>query len=148
MNYSTQLCTDRAVHIESAEVRGQTIISFAVPIELTHDNRGLEPSCNVVVFEPAEARRRLAEQHGADSVIDPRSGDADGLSAGSFDIAFDAAGNEATVNTALSLLRARGQLVIVATWEKRVPIDGNLVVFKEINVTGKSFLVIFLPGIV
>jgi (R,R)-butanediol dehydrogenase/meso-butanediol dehydrogenase/diacetyl reductase len=52
------------------------------------------------------------------------------------DIAFDAAGVQVTMDAAIASVRPRGTVVNVAIWEKPAIININLLVMKEIFVTG------------
>jgi (R,R)-butanediol dehydrogenase / meso-butanediol dehydrogenase / diacetyl reductase len=86
-------------------------------------------------------RREQATKHGATLAIDPLTVDltaevmkltnGDGV-----DVVFDAAGVQAGFTTSLQCIKKRGVLANVALWEKDVSIDMNLVVGKEITITG------------
>ena len=78
---------------------------------------------NIVVSEPAEARREAAVKLGADAVIDPLAEDpvdrmvslTSGLGP---DIVFECAGGRLTLHQALDMVRPHGQVVLVAlAWE-------------------------------
>lgn len=86
-------------------------------------------------------RREQALAHGATHVFDPTQKDipqaVKGATGGvGVDIAFDAAGIQASIDAALGSLRPRGVLLNVAIWEKKAMVDMNTIVMKEIIVTG------------
>ena len=47
------------------------------------------------------------------------------------DVAYDAAGVQPAVDTAFLALKAKGMLVNIAIWEKRVQLQMNEIVFRE-----------------
>jgi threonine dehydrogenase-like Zn-dependent dehydrogenase len=51
------------------------------------------------------------------------------------DIVFDCAGVPASIKTACTAVRARGTVVNVAIWEKEIPFNPNLLVFREAKYT-------------
>lgn len=55
------------------------------------------------------------------------------------DIAFDAAGVQASLDTCISSVKTRGLVVNVAIWEQSPKVDMNLVVLREITITGQRF---------
>ena len=95
----------------------------------------------ILVAEVAEARKRKALELGADEVIDPSQEDVvqrvreltggDGT-----DHAFDAAGIEQTLKTALRATRKNGTVTIISIWEGPVSIDPNEIVLRELVVRG------------
>ncbi len=95
----------------------------------------------ILVAEVAEARKRKALELGADEVIDPSQEDVvqrvreltggDGT-----DHAFDAAGIEQTLKTALRATRKNGTVTIISIWEGPVSIDPNEIVLRELVVGG------------
>lgn len=105
----------------------------------------MNPSANIFVSEPASKRRELALAHGATDVIDPAGLSGEFVAAevqklnNSFgvDFAFDAAGVQASIDAGITSLRPRGIFVNVAGWEKSPRIDMNLIVIREITLTGK-----------
>ncbi|CAA7263286.1 unnamed protein product [Cyclocybe aegerita] len=107
--------------------------------------RAFGPTSTIVVSEPAQIRRNLASKHGATLVLDPLNPnnpvDAAVLKATNgvgVDVAFDATGVQAAVDTALLSVRPHGTFVNIAIWEQRPSLDMNLVVFREITVTGSA----------
>ncbi|KAJ3517081.1 hypothetical protein NLJ89_g735 [Agrocybe chaxingu] len=104
--------------------------------------RSFGPSSTVIVSEPAQIRRELASKHGATLAIDPLNAagpiatavvKATGIGA---DIAFDTTGVQAAVDTALLSVRPHGVFVNVAIWEDNPRMNLNLVVRREVMVTG------------
>lgn len=91
-------------------------------------------------------RREQTLEHGATHAFDPKQLDVPeavlkatgGLGV---DIAFDAAGVQASIDTALGSLRPRGVLMNIAIWDRNATVDMNTIVMKEIIVTGEMPLV-------
>ncbi len=89
--------------------------------------RQLSPA-KLIVVEPVAARRELALQLGADVVIDPRASDpvaelvrlTDGLGP---ELVFECAGARPTLQQALSMVRQRGQVVLVALCMEECPVS-------------------------
>lgn len=94
----------------------------------------------IVVSEVSSSRRRFARDFGAHHVLDPRTYDTAKVSrelsgADGPDVVFDCAGVPASIETACSAVRARGTVVNVAIWEKAVPFNPNMLVFREAKYT-------------
>ncbi len=93
----------------------------------------------VALVEPAEGRRQLARQYGADLVLDPADEihgpimDAtDGRGA---DVVFEVSGSPMAFAQASRLVRKQGRLVIVAVYEVReVNFQPNRIVGNEVDV--------------
>ena len=91
---------------------------------------------NIIVSEVSKTRRDFAVEFGAHHVIDPTKEDlvsrvkelTGGLGA---DVAYDAAGVQPAVDSAFMALKAKGMLVNIAIWEKRVQLQMNEIVFRE-----------------
>jgi threonine dehydrogenase-like Zn-dependent dehydrogenase len=111
---------------------------------LTHaylHSRSFDPSALIIVSEPTTLRRQTATKQGATHVLDSTSTSIPErvleLTGGvGVDIAFDAAGVQVTMDAAIASVRPRGTVVNVAIWEKPAIININLLVMKEIFVTG------------
>lgn len=94
------------------------------------------------VSEPSTARRQMAVEHGASQVFDPMAED---VVAGihkvtanqGIDVAFECAGIQATIDTALVALRSRGNYVNIALWTGAAQVSMNAVLLKEISITGE-----------
>jgi len=95
----------------------------------------------IMVAEVSEARKKKALDIGADAVIDPREEDVvervkeltDGEGV---EHSFDAAGIQATLQTALHATRKSGTVTIISIWEGPVEINPNDIVLSELNVLG------------
>ncbi|KAF2678544.1 GroES-like protein [Lentithecium fluviatile CBS 122367] len=95
---------------------------------------------NIIMSEVSTSRQRFARDFGAHHVLSPKTHDlvaesreisgADGP-----DIVFDCAGVPASITTACQAVRARGTVVNVAIWEKEVPFQPNMLVFREAKYT-------------
>ena len=90
----------------------------------------------IIVSEVAPKRKEFAKQFGAHYVLDPTKDDivarvreiCDGQGA---HVAFDAAGVQAGLDSAILAIRARGTLVNIAVWEKAASLHPNSLVFRE-----------------
>ncbi|TFK31770.1 alcohol dehydrogenase GroES domain protein [Crucibulum laeve] len=105
--------------------------------------RSIDLESTIIVSEPATIRRSLALKHGASHVLDPVKTDRNvsevvmGLTNGiGVDVAFDAAGVQASLDVALASIRPRGIFMNVAIWEDNPRINMNLILSREIVVTG------------
>ncbi|KAL1297207.1 hypothetical protein AAFC00_004777 [Neodothiora populina] len=90
----------------------------------------------IIMSEVAASRQAFAREFGAHHVLDPGTYDLAAvsreLSGGNGpDIVFDCAGVTASLETACKAIRPRGTVVNVAIWEKAVPFNPNMLVFKE-----------------
>lgn len=91
----------------------------------------------VILSEAAPARQRFAQEFDADHVFDPRKEDVVAkrreLCGGEQgpDIVFDCAGVPASLMTACAAIKSRGTVVNVATWEKDVLFNLNMLLLKE-----------------
>ena len=101
----------------------------------------------VVGVDIAPTRLALARQLGADVVVDGRDGDV--LAAvrqltgpGAYDVGaradvvVEASGVPALLAAAVAMTRTKGRLRIAALYEGAVPLDANLIVQKELDVSG------------
>lgn len=96
---------------------------------------------SIVVVEPSPQRRDAIARLGATVIIDPSGGDinervrahtgGDGA-----DVAFECAGVAASLADACSSVRARGKVVIVATYETDPPLPATTLLLNEIEVVG------------
>jgi threonine dehydrogenase-like Zn-dependent dehydrogenase len=91
---------------------------------------------NIIVSEISSGRKKLALSLGAKHVLDPTTEDiisqtielCDGQGA---NVAFDCAGVQAALDTAIRATKARGTVVNVAVWEKEPVFPVNQLLFKE-----------------
>lgn len=93
----------------------------------------------VAVAELSPARKRKAEQMGADLVLDPTVDDVAGViharTGGGADVTFDASGHQATLTLALHAVRKQGRVVNIALWEHPAEIDMFQFLFTEASLT-------------
>ncbi|PSN66439.1 sorbitol dehydrogenase [Corynespora cassiicola Philippines] len=94
----------------------------------------------IIASEVSPARQRFAREFGAHHVLDPKTYDlvaiSRELSGGEGpDVVLDCAGVPQSLTTACRAVKARGTVVNVAIWEKEVPFQPNVLVFKESNYT-------------
>jgi (R,R)-butanediol dehydrogenase / meso-butanediol dehydrogenase / diacetyl reductase len=95
----------------------------------------------VVVVEPAEARKQKVAGAGAATVLDPRSVDVveavEELTKGrGADVTFECAGVDQVLATAIRSTRAGGTCVNVAIWGHEARVAMNDLVFREVSVLG------------
>lgn len=96
---------------------------------------------HVVLSEPSPARRTLGERFGATVTIDPLTSDPvmllrDLTGGAGAHATFDAAAAPGTFDVAMAAVRARGNVVNVAAWEKPIEFNPTALLFKEVNLTG------------
>lgn len=121
---------------QSAVVFGAGPIGLVTTAALTA--AGVE---QVVVIEPAEARKQKAAGAGAATVLDPRSVEVveavheltEGRGA---DVTFECAGVDQVLATAIRSTRVGGTCVNVAIWGHEARVAMNDLVFREISVLG------------
>jgi len=92
----------------------------------------------IIVSEISGARQRFAREFGAHHVICPKTYDVVQMgkalsNSDGPDVVFDCAGVPTSLTTACTAVRARGTVVNVAIWEREVPFNPNLLVFREAN---------------
>lgn len=95
----------------------------------------------IIVSEISEARKEFAKKFGAHHIVDPVKENViervheinNGAGA---DVAFDCAGVQIGLDTAMKAIRVRGTVVNIAIWEKRATMDMNELVFRERNYMG------------
>lgn len=95
----------------------------------------------VYAVEVAKTRKEKAIKFGATKVLDPTQVDVPQeikklTGKGGVDVAFDAAGVQATLISALNSVRAGGQVVVTSIWEKEAGINPNLFVIPEREIVG------------
>lgn len=95
----------------------------------------------VAVVEVAKARQEMARALKADLVLDPRQVDvAEELLKATgrrgADVAFDCAGLEATVESAMAAVKRGGTYVMVAIWGHPAKLDMLALVLREIHLVG------------
>jgi (R,R)-butanediol dehydrogenase/meso-butanediol dehydrogenase/diacetyl reductase len=95
----------------------------------------------ILVVEVAAARQRMARTLKADVILDPREVDVAAevlkLTRGrGADVAFDCAGLQATVNSAMDTVRRGGSYVMIAIWAHPAQVDMLSLVLREINLVG------------
>lgn len=96
----------------------------------------------IITAEISQQRQKFATNFGSDHLINPAKEDvpnkAKELCSGfkgkpdtGPDIVFDCAGVPASITAACQAVRSRGTVVNVAIWEKAVPFNPNMLVFRE-----------------
>ncbi|GIP26739.1 (R,R)-butanediol dehydrogenase [Paenibacillus sp. J23TS9] len=94
----------------------------------------------IFVVEVSEERREKALELGATHVINPVTTDAvqliNELTNGGVDVAYDAAGVQATFESGIHIVRPGGEFKIVSLWEKPVNFNPSLIVKTEAKISG------------
>src|SRR5699024_6738812 len=89
----------------------------------------------IFVVEVSDERRQKAIELGANYVINPIDTDAVAFirekTNGGVNVAYDAAGVQATFSAGVSTVRPDGEFKIVSLWEKPVNFDPNIIVRTE-----------------
>jgi threonine dehydrogenase-like Zn-dependent dehydrogenase len=91
---------------------------------------------NIIVSEVAAGRKKFAERFGATHILDPSKEDTVKRCLELCDdvgvhVAFDTAGVQAGLDTAINAVRARGTIVNIAVWGSKPTIDVNKLWLKE-----------------
>ncbi|OSS44697.1 hypothetical protein B5807_10651 [Epicoccum nigrum] len=94
----------------------------------------------IIMSEVSSSRQRFAREFGAHHVLDPKTYDVVKMSRelagnGGPDVVFDCAGVPASIEAACTAVRVKGTVVNVAIWEKAVPFNPNMLVFREAKYT-------------
>jgi (R,R)-butanediol dehydrogenase / meso-butanediol dehydrogenase / diacetyl reductase len=95
----------------------------------------------VISVEPAAARKAKASVAGADAVLDPTETDVpdairDLTGGAGADVAFECAGVDAVLASAIGSVRPGGTVVNVAIWGHEASVQMNALVFSEVTVVG------------
>jgi (R,R)-butanediol dehydrogenase / meso-butanediol dehydrogenase / diacetyl reductase len=95
----------------------------------------------VIVVEPAAARKQKAPAAGADVVLDPTGTDVpdairDLTGGAGADVAFECAGIDKVLASAIGSVRPGGMVVNVAIWGHEASVAVNELVFSEVSVIG------------
>ena len=97
-------------------------------------------AAQVTLGDLAEFPRRFALGQGADAALDPFDANSEQqaleISGGGFEVVFEAAGSTHALVHALKIVRRGGTIVQVGTLPPEVPIPANLIMSKEVTVTG------------
>ncbi|KAL0946165.1 hypothetical protein HGRIS_012428 [Hohenbuehelia grisea] len=129
---------------QSGYVKGNTALivgSGPIGLFLLKVLRSIDPASAIIVSEPTSLRRERAQTHGATLVVNPLEVDLHAAVLGAtnnkgVDVAYDAAGIKASLEAAMLCVRPRGLIMNVAIWETNPNINMNLMVMKEIRITG------------
>jgi (R,R)-butanediol dehydrogenase/meso-butanediol dehydrogenase/diacetyl reductase len=131
-----------AVKLSGARPDHSALVFGAGPIGLVTTAalkaRGVQ---QVMVVEPAQVRKEKAVVAGADHVLDPTSTDIVGevrelTKDRGADVAFECAGIDRVLKTAIQSTRAGGTVVNVAIWGHEASVAMNDLVFTEVKLVG------------
>lgn len=106
----------------------------------------------IFVVEVSEERRQKALELGATYAINPIDTDVTKyikeITNGGVNVAFDAAGVQATFTSGISVVQPGGEFKVVSLWEKSVTFLPNTIVSPEIKVTGSYAYVNLFPEVI
>ncbi|MCF7548793.1 2,3-butanediol dehydrogenase [Pseudonocardia sp. WMMC193] len=130
-----------AVRLSGMRPGGTAVVYGAGPIGLvTTAALKAAGAGRVIVVEPAAARKAKAGPAGADVVIDPVTDDAPAavldLTGGGADVAFECAGIDAVLASAIGSVRPGGTVCNVAIWGHVPSVAVNDLVMSEVNLIG------------
>ncbi|MDN5859191.1 MAG: 2,3-butanediol dehydrogenase [Pseudonocardia sp.] len=130
-----------AVRLSGLKPGGTAVVFGAGPIGLvTAASLKAVGAGQVISVEPAAARKKKASVAGADVVLDPTETNvpeavAD-LTGGGADVAFECAGIDTVLGSAIRSVRPGGTVVNVAIWGHEATVAMNDLVLSEVNVIG------------
>jgi L-iditol 2-dehydrogenase len=90
-------------------------------------------AAEVIVSDPVEDRRRLAERFGATRTLDPAAEDVADLGVDAF---IDASGATPAVKSGIAAVRGGGTVVLVGMGADEIPLPIPLIQSRELSVTG------------
>ena len=131
-----------AVRLSGAQPNHSALVCGAGPIGLVTTAAlrasGVE---QIIVVEPADARKQKAPIAGADHVIDPRTSDVvrevfELTKGRGADVSFECAGVDAVLKAAIQSTRVGGTCVNVAVWGHDASVAMNDLVFREVKLLG------------
>ena len=131
-----------AVRLSGLQPGGTAVVYGAGPIGLvTVASLKATGAGQVISVEPAAARKAKATVAGADVVLDPTEtevGDAvrDLTGGAGADVAFECAGIDAVLASAIGAVRPGGRVVNVAIWGHPATVQMNDLVLSEVDVIG------------
>ncbi|MGK0540678.1 zinc-binding dehydrogenase [Propionimicrobium lymphophilum] len=139
-------CVLNGADLYEPKISNTVVIIGAGPIGLLHIQVCLHAGASrVIVSDPSEERRSIAEKFGATLTIDPNSENlvervrdyTNGIGA---DIAIVCIGHPGLFNDALKVVRKRGTVSAFAGFSKTdlAQVDPNLIHYGELKVTGAS----------
>lgn len=142
--------------VRSSQLKvGQTVAVFGVgPIGLlTIISAKAAGAAQIIAVDISKERLALAQEVGATLTINSlEENPADtilSLYKDGVDIAYEAAGAEITFQTALTVLKKRGQLMIIAAYGKPVSLDVTQhLLLKEINITASFAYANIFPEVI
>lgn len=106
----------------------------------------------IFVVEVSDERRQKALELGATYVINPIDTDAVAFirekTNGGVDVAYDAAGVQATFTSGVSAVHPGGEFKIVSVWERPVEFNPNAVVSPEVKISGSFAYVNIFPEVI
>jgi len=120
----------------TALILGSGPIGLSVILALKARGHG-----RIIVSEVSAQRKSFAREFGADIILDPTKEDIVARCKELCDnqgvhVVYDCAGVQAGLDQAVQAVRARGQVVNIAIWEKPCTITPNLFNFKERSYLG------------
>lgn len=135
-------CILHAIKLSSFKSSDSVLIQGAGPLGvLTLETLKKSGAGKVMVAEISDGRKRLAQDLGADIVIDPREENLPALierqtNGLGVDVLFDTAGVPETLSENFTLIRKGGEIMVVGITEEPTPADFFTVVLNELTIKG------------
>lgn len=107
---------------------------------------------DIFVIEVSDERREKALELGATYAINPIEQDAVAfikeMTNGGVNVAYDAAGVQATFTSGVNSVRPGGEFKVVSVWEKPVSFDPNTIVRTEAKISGSYAYIRLFPEVI
>ncbi len=135
-------CVLHAIKLSSFKPSDSVLIQGAGPLGvLTLETLKKSGAGKIMVAEISDGRKRLAQDLGADIVIDPREENLPALierqtNGLGVDVLFDTAGVPETLSENFTLVKKGGEIMVVGITEEPTPSDFFTVVLNELTIKG------------
>ncbi|MGQ9460223.1 MAG: zinc-dependent alcohol dehydrogenase [Candidatus Bathyarchaeaceae archaeon] len=134
-------CVLHSIKLSSFKPLDSVLIQGAGPLGVLTLETLKKSAGKIIVAEVSDGRKKLAQDLGADLVIDPREENlpavierqTDGLGV---DVVFDTAGVPETLSENFTLVRKGGEIMVVGITEEPTPSDFFTVVLNELTIRG------------
>jgi len=134
-------CVLHSIKLSSFKPLDSVLIQGAGPLGVLTLETLKKSAGKIMVTEVSDGRKKLAQDLGADLVIDPKEENlpavierqTDGLGV---DVVFDTAGVPETLSENFTLVRKGGEIMVVGITEEPTPSDFFTVVLNEITIRG------------
>jgi len=134
-------CVLHSIKLSSFKPLDSVLIQGAGPLGVLTLETLKKSAGKIIVAEVSDGRKKLAQDLGADLVIDPREENlpavierqTDGLGV---DVVFDTAGIPETLSENFTLVRKGGEIMVVGITEEPTPSDFFTIVLNELTIRG------------